>query len=131
MEPNDEVRDYLDLSEEFLRSATRSVDDGLFAPARLSLHQALELALKAALMARTRTTSEAWTSHNVHGAFGRHFRGHVPDAELGRVSRLVQEYGKSRYPGWDAPSEKEMRDDLAFVGTLLHETIPRLPQEAC
>lgn len=131
MEPHDEVREYLDLSDEYLRAAMRASEDGHLAPARLSLHQAMELALKGALMARTRTGGEAWASHNVHGAFGRHFRGHLPDADLSRISRLVQEYGKSRYPGWDAPTAEQMRDDLKFVERVLRELVPRLIEEVC
>lgn len=41
MEPNDEVQEYLDLSDECLRSATRDAEDGLFAPARLSLRETI------------------------------------------------------------------------------------------
>lgn len=131
MEPNDEVQDYLELSEEYLRSAARDVEEGLFAPARLSLQQALELGLKAALMARTGTTGEDWTKHNVHGASGKHFRGHVEDAALARISRLVQEYGKSRNPGGETPTQAQTRDDLAFIQQVLHETNPRLLREVC
>lgn len=131
MEPNDEVQEYLELSDQYLRTARRAAEDGLLAPARLSLHQALELAIKAALIARTRTSGEDWAIHNVHGAFGRHFRGHVPDPDLGRISRLVQEYGRSRYPGWEAPSEPQMQDDLRFVEALLHDIVPRLIREVC
>lgn len=92
--------------------------------------QALELALKAALMARTRTTGEEWGTHNVHGPFARHFRGAVPDADLSRVSRLIQEYGKSRYPDWTMPSAKSIEDDLAFIEGVVLETVPRLVTEA-
>ena len=130
MEPDDEVQDYLHLSADFLRSARRDVEDGLFAPARMSLHQALELGLKAALMAKTGTTGEDWATHNVHGQFGRHFRDTAGDKVVARVSRLLQEYGKSRYPDWPVPSEREMRDDLRFVAELLEDTLPRLIEEA-
>ena len=130
MEHDDEVQDHLHLSAEFLRSARRDVRDGLYAPARFSMLQALELALKAALMARTRTASESWVTHNVHGPFGRHFRGAVPEPDLARVSRLIQEYGKSRYPDWAAPSAARLEDDLAFIARVVKETVPRLVLEA-
>lgn len=130
MEPNDEIQDHLDLSADFLRSASRDVADGLYAPARFSMLQALELALKAALMAKTRTTGEEWGTHNVHGPFGRHFRGTVPDDDLSRLNRLIQEYGKSRYPDWAMPSKKSIEDDLAFIERIVLETVPRLVEEA-
>lgn len=126
MDLHDEVQDYLALSGEFLASAARDVDEGRLAPARMSMLQALELGLKAALIARSGTQGDAWATHNVHGPFARLFRGRVDDAVLTRVSRLVQEYGRSRYPDWAKPEEKEMRDDLAFVTTLVQETLPRL-----
>lgn len=129
MEQDDEVQDYLHLSADFLQSARRDVDEGRFAPARMSMHQALELGLKAALMAKTGTAGEDWATHNVHGQFARHFRGRVEDAVLSRVSRLLQEYGKSRYPDWPSPPEREMREDLRLVEELVEETLPRLIQE--
>lgn len=100
--------------------------DGLYAPARMSMIHALELALKAALMAKT---GRPWDTHNVHGPFGQHFRGRIDDKTLARLNRLVQEYGKSRYPDWEAPSEPSMKEDLAFVKLLVEETIPALTAE--
>lgn len=130
MEHDDEVQDYLHLSADFLRSARRDVSEGLFAPARMSMLQALELGLKAALMAKTRKGSHEWATHNVHGPFGRHFRGVVDDGVITRINRLVQEYGKSRYPDWPHPAEEEMREDLRFVSEMVEELLPRLAQEA-
>lgn len=130
MGPDEEVRDYLDLSADYLESAKRDVVEGRLAPARLSMHQALELALKAGLMAKTRKPGQEWSTHNVHGSFAKHFRGLVPDATLTRINRLVQEYGRSRYPGWPTPAEDEMKADVDFVATLVEETIPRLVEEA-
>lgn len=127
MELDEEIQDHLHLSGEFLRSARRDVQDGLLAPARLSMLQALELALKAALIAKTR---RPWETHNVHGPFGQHFRGRVDERALARVNRLVQEYGKSRYPDWEAPSEKAMREDLEFVARMVEEIVPSLVAEA-
>lgn len=126
MELDEEIQDHLHLSGEFLRSAQRDVRDGLLAPARPSMLQALDLALKAALIART---GRAWETHNVHGPFGQHFRGRVEDGTLARVNRLIQEYGKSRYPDWEPPSDKAMQDDLAFVTRVVEEIVPALVTE--
>jgi len=126
MELDDEVQEHLHLSGDFLRSAERDVRDGLYAPARLSLLHALELGLKAALLAKT---GRPWGTHVVHGPFGQHFRGRIDERTLGRLNRLVQEYGRSRYPDWEAPTEATMNDDLTFVRSMVEETIPALVAE--
>jgi HEPN domain-containing protein len=87
---------------------------------------ALELALKAALVSKT---GREWDTHNVHGPFGQHFRGSIDAATMTRLNRLIQEYGKSRYPDWESPSSQAMESDLEFVGNLVENTVPRLVSE--
>lgn len=130
MEQDEEIQDYLDLSREFLTSARRDVEGGLHAPARLNMLQSLELGLKAALMAKTRTTGADWGTHNIHGPFGKHFRDALSQSLLARVNRLIQEYGKSRYPDWESPSPEALESDLAFIETFVKETLPQLVAEA-
>lgn len=123
MDPDEAVRQHLRLSRAFLASAERDVEAGNFAPARLTLLHALELSLKAALVART---GQPWDTHNVHGPFGQHFRDAVPATTPARVNKLVQEYGKSRYPDWEEPSAREMQADLAFVEQVVGHIVPAL-----
>ena len=127
MEQGEAVQEHLDLSRDFLASAQRDVEEGRLAPARFNLLHALELALKAALIAKT--GSATWPTHNVHGPFGQHFRGRMAPATLAKVNLLVQEYGRSRYPDWKEPDHAEMRSDVSFIAQVIEETIPGLIAE--
>ena len=127
MGQDEAVQEHLDLSRDFLASAQRDAEEGRFAPARFNLLPALELALKAALIARTGSTT--WSTHNVHGPFGQHFRGRMDAGTLAKVNLLIQEYGRSRYTDWEEPSHDEMSEDVAFVARMIEETIPHLVSE--
>jgi len=58
------VQDYYNLSLNYLESAKISLKNELFEPAMFSAIHALELSLKAALLAKE---EESWKTHNIGG----------------------------------------------------------------
>jgi len=115
-----EVQGHLALSREFLGTATAALERGELFPARFNALHALELGVKAALLAKTGRIPR---THNVGGEFARHFRGQVGDALCSEVNRALDAYSASRYP--DAPPVS--RDKLAKEIARRARRAPRRP----
>lgn len=122
MAEDDASRKHLDLSQEYLDSATAALGLGLLAPARFNTLHALELAVKAAIHSTTRNIPR---THNVGGEFGKLFRDRVGSETTRRVNRMLQDYDGPRYPDWEVPTRSVVEADLAFVSTFV-ETIRAL-----
>jgi HEPN domain-containing protein len=71
MEDHDEVLEYYQLSDTYLKAALELINDGLFEPALFNAIHALELGVKAALLTRI---SNNLILHQVGGLFGREFK---------------------------------------------------------
>ncbi|MEA3200212.1 MAG: hypothetical protein QOE90_1640 [Thermoplasmata archaeon] len=121
-----EIQGHLDLSREWLEAAETLLVKGLLAPAYHDAVHALELALKAAL---TSLEVKVPKEHNIAGAFGLHFRDRFDAADLRRINRILRSYNGPRYPDWEAPAHTEIEGDVAFIGQLVRQEIPRLVKE--
>ena len=117
------VQAHLDLSQEFLSSASRSLSAGELAPDRFMCVHALELAVKAALAA---ALGHVPRTHNVGGEFGKHFREKVGSDAARRINRILSDYDGPRYPDWEPPEAAELASDLEFVRDVVTVLVPRL-----
>lgn len=121
-----EASHYLDLSRDFIAGARVAAEAGHLAPARSSSIHALELCLKAAIIARL---GNAPRMHNVGGEFGRLFRPRLGIDILRKINRLLDDYNSPRYPDWETPAAATVLADIQFIERLLAETIPPLLRE--
>ena len=117
------VQAHLALSRRFLATAQAALQMGEVAPAQFNAAHALELAVKAALAARTGTVPR---THNVGGEFGRHFRETLGTDATRRVKQVLRAYDSSRYPDAPPASPEEVERDLAVVEWVVEDAVPRL-----
>ncbi|HVL48245.1 MAG TPA: HEPN domain-containing protein [Candidatus Thermoplasmatota archaeon] len=114
---------------DYLAAAVLAAEDARVAPAHnLAIH-ALELGLKAAILAAEGALARR---HNPGGEFGRLYRDAVDAARLRRVNRILNRYNDGRYPGGDIPLAEEVEADLAFIASFLDgpPAGPRRPRPA-
>lgn len=121
-----EASHYLDLSREFIAGARVAAEADHLAPARFNSIHALELGLKAAIIARL---GNAPRIHNIGGEFGRLFRPRLGTDILRKINRLLDDYNSPRYPDWETPEAATVLADIEFIERLLAEDIPALIRE--
>lgn len=126
MVEDEQVSRYLDLSREYLAAAKSAATEGNLAPARFNSTHALELALKAAIAARTGLVPKL---HNVGGEFGRVFGSALAAATKRRINRLLDDYNAPRYPDWVPPTLDSLVADVEFIEIVVFNEVPRLLQE--
>ncbi|HEX2021703.1 MAG TPA: HEPN domain-containing protein [Candidatus Thermoplasmatota archaeon] len=107
---------------EYLAAAEVAAANGLHAPAHHHAMHALELGLKAALIADGEPPVR---THNPAGQFGHRFRGRVPDETLRSINRALARYHEMRYPGGSMEVE-EIEEALAFARRFLVDRLPAL-----
>ena len=119
----EEVSDHYELSRLYLETATESLAKGRVEPALFNAYHALELACKAAILART---GEAPRTHHVGGPFGRLFREEAGAAVCRRITEILAKYNLPRYPGTKPWSRREAVTDVAFIRRVVEDLVPKL-----
>ncbi len=118
-----EVSEHLGLSRSYLATALDSLEQGRVEPALFNAYHALELACKAALLART---GEMPRTHHVGGLFGARFRKEAGAEVCQRITEVLAKYNLPRYPGTRAWTRREAERDIAFIRRVVEEVVPGL-----
>jgi HEPN domain-containing protein len=114
------IQNYYNLSQNYLESAKISLKNELFEPAMFSAIHALELSLKAALLAKT---DEPWKTHNIGGQFGKYFREKIDDKTCRKINVIISKYNLPRYLSEKALNPEEVEEDIAFIEEFIQHQI--------
>jgi len=118
MERNEEVQEYLTLSEKYMNAATCVFKEELYEPALANAIHALELASKAALFA---VVTGPLKTHNVGGLFAQHYRAHVGKDMCKQLNKILNKYNIPRYPEEPLIGKEEIEEVLNFAEQFLEE----------
>ncbi|KXA89230.1 hypothetical protein AKJ62_03535 [candidate division MSBL1 archaeon SCGC-AAA259D14] len=124
MENSKKIQKYMNSAREWLRAAEKVVEAEPNPAAFNALH-AIELAAKACLMDET---GEEFTTHQIGGSFGKHFREEIGERKAKRLNRLMMEYSRLRYPNAKSVNSEESKKILKFAKEFVKDTVPTLLQ---
>ncbi len=122
METSEKVQKYIDASQEWLEAAEETVETSPNPAAFNALH-AMELAAKACLMEKT---GEEFTTHQVGGSFGKHFREETGEETVRELNKYMMRYSHLRYPNAKSVSVEEAEEILDFAKEFIKEIVPSL-----
>lgn len=114
------IQDYYHLSLNYLESAKISLKNELIEPAMFNAIHALELSLKAALLAKT---DEVWKTHNIGGQFGRYFKEEIGEKICRRINVILTKYNLPRYPSEKALDPEEVEKDIKFIEEFIENQV--------
>lgn len=109
-------------AQEWLNAAEKTIDTSPNPAAFNALH-AIELAAKACLR---HETDEEFTTHQIGGSFGKHFKGEVSRDKLRKLSRFMSHYSRVRYPNAKRIDLEEAADVLDFAKEFIQEVAPSI-----
>jgi HEPN domain-containing protein len=123
MESDEEILEYLRLSQTYLEAARDLLDEDLYEPSLFNAILALELSVKSALLNKV---DNNLILHQVGGLFGREFRNVVGNDICREINDILSKYNLPRYPGTEPITRSEAQDVVKFVKNFIEKIIPEL-----
>lgn len=122
MEASEKVQKYMSAAREWLEAAEKTVESSPN-PASFNALHAMELAAKACLMDET---GEEFTTHQVGGSFGKHFRKEAGEETARKLNKYMMRYSHLRYPNAESVDVEEAKRILDFAGEFIEDIVPSL-----
>ena len=106
------IQEYYELSSDYLESAKISYKNELFEPAMFTAIRALELALKGAVLTKTK---DALETYNIGVQFEKYFREELGNETCKGINVLLSKYNLSRYPDDAALDPVEVKKNIKYI----------------